>query len=107
MIEVRVIECERQLVVSKYVICESLTREQRFLIKLCPHPSSEQLRATFRSLNMSERTPLLSGSVNGPSTTSLPSRRDVQNSMPSKNQRIKAAQALGAVQAGKLPYVFE
>jgi len=55
---------------------------------------------------MSERTPLLSGSVNGPSTTSLPSRRDVQNNLPTKGQRIKAAQALGAIQAGKLPYVL-
>ena len=54
---------------------------------------------------MSERTPLLSGSVNGPSTTSLPSRRDVQNNLPTKGQRIKAAQALGAMQAGKLPLV--
>lgn len=55
---------------------------------------------------MSERTPLLSGSVNGPSTTSLPSTRDVQNNLPSKGQRIRAAQALGAIQAGKLPYVI-
>ena len=54
---------------------------------------------------MSERTPLLSGSVNGPSAASLPSQRDVQNAMPTKGQRIHAAQALGAIQAGKLPSV--
>jgi hypothetical protein len=53
---------------------------------------------------MSERTPLLSGSVNG---QSLPSRREVQNTvqnnMPSKAQRIQVAQAKGALAAGKLP----
>lgn len=54
---------------------------------------------------MSERTPLLSGSVNGPSTASLPSRRDVENALPSKGERIKVAEAAGALQAGKLPYV--
>lgn len=52
---------------------------------------------------MSERTPLLSGSVNGPSTASLPSRRDVENALPSKGTRIQVAQAAGALQAGKLP----
>lgn len=55
---------------------------------------------------MSERTPLLSGSVNG---QSLPSRREVQNTVqnniPSKAQRIQVAQAKGALTAGKLPYV--
>lgn len=54
---------------------------------------------------MSERTPLLSGSVNGPSTASLPSRRDVENALPSKETRIHVAEAAGALQAGKLPYV--
>jgi hypothetical protein len=54
---------------------------------------------------MSERTPLLSGSVNGPSSTSLPSRRDIENAVPSKEERIKVAEAAGALQAGKLPYV--
>jgi hypothetical protein len=53
---------------------------------------------------MSERTPLLSGSVNG---QSLPSRREVQstiqNNIPSKAQRIQVAQAKGALAAGKLP----
>jgi hypothetical protein len=52
---------------------------------------------------MSERTPLLSGSVNGPSTASLPSRRDVEGAIPSKEERIKVAEAAGALQAGKLP----
>ncbi|KAK4684203.1 hypothetical protein P7C73_g5994, partial [Tremellales sp. Uapishka_1] len=52
---------------------------------------------------MSERTPLLSGSVNGPSTNSLPSQRDIQNNLPSKGQRIQVAQAAGALQAGKAP----
>ncbi|KAK8858640.1 hypothetical protein IAR55_002869 [Kwoniella newhampshirensis] len=51
-------------------------------------------------MSSSERQPLLSGSVNG---SSLPSRGQVQNAMPSKGQRIKVAQAQGALQAGKLP----
>jgi len=57
---------------------------------------------------MSERTPLLSGSVNG-AASSLPSRREaegaVRNNIPSKGQRIQVAQAKGALSAGKLPYV--
>ncbi|WVF68948.1 hypothetical protein IAT40_003722 [Kwoniella sp. CBS 6097] len=44
----------------------------------------------------SERQPLLSGA-------SLPSGREVQNALPSKGQRIKVAQAGGALSAGKLP----
>lgn len=52
---------------------------------------------------MSERTPLLSGSVNGPR---IPSQRDVENALPSKESRIRVAEAAGALQAGKLPYVF-
>lgn len=52
---------------------------------------------------MSERTPLLSGSVNGPSSTSLPSRRDVEQALPSKESRIKVAEASGALAAGKYP----
>ncbi|WVR06390.1 hypothetical protein IAU60_003421 [Kwoniella sp. DSM 27419] len=45
---------------------------------------------------MSERQPLLSGA-------SMPSGREVQNAMPSKGQRIKMAEASGALAAGKLP----
>jgi len=48
-------------------------------------------------MSSSERTPLLSGSVNGPTG------RQVQNALPSKGQRIQIAQAAGALQAGKLP----
>jgi len=54
---------------------------------------------------MSERTPLLSGSVNGPSTASLPSRGDVERALPSKESRIKVSEAAGALSAGKLPLV--
>jgi hypothetical protein len=55
---------------------------------------------------MSERTPLLSGTVNGngPSVSaSLPSRRDVESMIPDKGERIKVAEVLGALEAGKLP----
>jgi hypothetical protein len=56
---------------------------------------------------MSERTPLLSGTVNGngPSSVSvsLPSRRDVESVIPDKGERIKVAEVLGALEAGKLP----
>ena len=57
---------------------------------------------------MSERTPLLSGSVNG-AAANLPSRREVERTIdrntPSKGQRIQIAQATGALAAGKYPYV--
>ncbi|RSH91097.1 hypothetical protein EHS25_010273 [Saitozyma podzolica] len=55
---------------------------------------------------MSERTPLLSGTVNGngPSVSaSLPSRRDVESMIPDKGERIKVAEVLGSLEAGKLP----
>ncbi|KAL7420693.1 hypothetical protein Q5752_004644 [Cryptotrichosporon argae] len=57
---------------------------------------------------MSERTPLLSGTVNGPSVSSLQSTAQqaqsaVVRNMPSKTQRIRVAEALGALSAGKLP----
>ena len=58
---------------------------------------------------MSERTPLLSGTVNG-AAANLPSRREVertvQDNIPSKGQRIHIAQATGALAAGKYPYVY-
>jgi hypothetical protein len=68
--------------------------------------NSLHLYITIPIFNMSERTPLLSGSVNGPSTASLPSRRDVEAALPSKESRIKVAEAAGALQVGKLPYVL-
>lgn len=88
----------------------SLTQQLRETIQISRSPSQITLpfhitTTTDSPANMSERTPLLSGSVNGPSTASLPSRRDVENALPSKEERIRVAEALGALEAGKLPYV--
>jgi hypothetical protein len=44
-------------------------------------------------MSQTERTPLID-----PRT-----RRQVENALPSKQQRIKVAEAVGALQAGKLP----
>ncbi len=50
-------------------------------------------------MSSSERTPLLPTSV----SNSIPSRSQVQNSLPSKQTQQSLSHALGAYKAGKLP----
>ncbi|ORX33457.1 hypothetical protein BD324DRAFT_639861 [Kockovaella imperatae] len=54
----------------------------------------------------SERSPLIqrTGGQSSPfNPNNLPSRDDVRRAIPSKGSRIKVAEAIGAIQAGKLP----